>query len=176
MKASAKTAPVRHTSLRLIHLAVGAAAIGLLGASGASAQGAGGPAAFTLTGHCEKLVVAGRDVTSQCGDSLSNAVSRNRTAFDFTTRDGQVVSFSGNGAQQEATEETDPLQPINVVTESRSGSEIGAPVLAIGACRFSTPEPGRTAIACEAKTGDGRAYAGTFVTAAKAAPGAPAAR
>lgn len=137
-------------------------------------QGAGAQTAFTLSGTCEKLVVAGRDVTAQCGDKLNNAVSRNRTAFDFATKDGQIVSFSGNGAQQEATEETDPLQPINVVSESKSGSEVGAPVLAIGACRFSTPEPGRTSIACEAKTADGRVYAGTFVTAAKAAPGAPA--
>ncbi len=113
-------------------------------------------------------------MSAQCAPTLTNAVSRNRTTFDFMTKDGQVVSFSGNGAQQEATEETDPLQPINVVSESKTGSEVGAPVLAIGACRFSTPEPGRTGIACEAKTADGRVYSGTFVTAAKAAPGAPA--
>lgn len=147
------------------------AALGLAGTTGALAQ-----AAFKLEGTCEKLMIAGRDASAQCGNTLSNAVSRNRTTFDFTTKDGQVVSFSGNGAQQEATEETDPLQPINVVSESRSGSEVGAPVLAIGACRFTTPEPGRTAIACEAKTADGRVYAGTFVTAAKAAAGAPASR
>lgn len=143
----------------------------------AASQAASAQTALKLSGTCEKLVVAGRDVTGQCGDTLTNGVSRNRTTFDFATKDGQVVSFSGNGAQQEATEETDPLQPINVVSESKSGSEVGAPVLAIGACRFSTPEPGRTSIACEAKTADGRAYAGTFVTAArgadKAATGAP---
>ena len=176
MNALVTNALVCPPSLRSRRLALWAVSLSLLGATGASAQGAGGPAAFTLTGRCEKLVVAGRDVTAQCGDTLANAVSRNRTAFDFATKDGQIVSFSGNGAQQEATEETDPLQPINVVTESRSGSEIGSPVLAIGACRFSTPETGRTAIACEAKTADGRLYAGSFVTAAKAAPGAPAAR
>lgn len=144
------------------------AALTVTAATSAQAQ-----TAFKLEGACEKLVVAGRDVTAQCGPTLTNGVSRNRTTFDFTTKDGQIVSFSGNGAQQEATEETDPLQPINVVSESKSGSDVGAPVLAIGACRFSTPETGRTAIDCEAKTADGRAYAGTFVTAAKAAPGAP---
>lgn len=138
-----------------------------------ASQEASAQTALKLSGTCEKLVVAGRDVSGQCGDTLMNAVSRNRTTFDFATKDGQTVSFSGNGAQQEATEETDPLQPINVVSESRTGSEVGAPVLAIGACRFSTPESGRTSIACEAKTADGRVYAGTFVTAAKGAPGAP---
>ena len=131
-------------------------------------------AALRLEGTCEKLVVDGRDLTATCSTVLVNAVSRNRTSFDFSAADGQTLSFSGNGAQQEATEETDPLQPINVVTIGKDA----APTLAIGACRFSTPEPGRTAITCEASTADGHAYAGTFVTAAKpaekAAPGAPA--
>jgi hypothetical protein len=138
-----------------------------------AAPGVHAQAAFKLEGTCEKLEIGGRDASAECANVLSNAVSRNRTNFDFTTKDGRVLSFSGNGAQQEATEETDPLQPINVVTESKSGSEIGAPVLAIGACRFTTPEPGRTSIACEAKTADGRIYAGTFVTAAKAAAAPP---
>ncbi|MCJ2015765.1 hypothetical protein [Methylobacterium sp. J-076] len=151
-----------------LRLALACAALLPLSAPSAWAQ-----TAFKLDGTCDKLVVAGRDVSAQCGNTLLNAVSRNRTTFDFTTKDGQVISFSGNGAQQEATEETDPLQPINVVSESKTGSEVGAPVLAIGACRFTAPEKGRTSIECEAKTADGRVYAGTFVTAAKAAPGAP---
>jgi hypothetical protein len=128
-------------------------------------------AALRLEGTCEKLVIGSQDLSGSCSDILTNAVSRNRTSFDFTTTDGQTLSFSGNGAQQEATEETDPLQPINVVTTGKDG----APTLAIGACRFSTPEPGRTAITCEANAADGRPFAGTFVTAAKAAAGAPAA-
>jgi len=127
-------------------------------------------AALRLDGTCEKLVIGPQDLSASCSNVLTNAVSRNRTSFDFTTTDGQTLSFSGNGAQQEATEETDPLQPINVVTIGKDA----APTLAIGACRFSTPEPGRTAITCEASAADGRAFAGTFVTAAKAAAGAPA--
>lgn len=126
--------------------------------------------ALRLEGRCERLVIAGRDVSGSCTGTLTNSVSRNRTSFDFTAGDGQSLSFSGNGAQQDATEETDPLQPINLVVAGASG----APTLAIGACRFSTPEPGSTAIACEANAADGTAFAGTFVTAAKAASGAPA--
>jgi hypothetical protein len=128
-------------------------------------------AALRLDGTCEKLVIGGQDLSQSCSNVLTNAVSRNRTSFDFTTSDGQTLSFSGNGAQQEATEETDPLQPINVVTIGKDAP----PTLAIGACRFSTPEPGRTAITCEANSADGRPFAGTFVTAAKAPAGAPAA-
>lgn len=126
-------------------------------------------AALRLEGTCEKLVISQEDLSAACSNVLMNAVSRNRTSFDFTASDGHRLSFSGNGAQQEATEETDPLQPINAVVV---GAE-GAPTLAIGACRFSTPEPGRTAITCEATAADGRSFAGTFVTAAKAAAGAP---
>ncbi len=128
-------------------------------------------AALRLEGTCEKLVIGTQDLSASCSPVLTNAVSRNRTSFDFTTADGQTLSFSGNGAQQEATEETDPLQPINVVTIGKDA----APTLAIGACRFSTPEQGRTAITCEASAADGRPFAGTFVTAAKAAAGTPAA-
>lgn len=145
-----------------LRLAVLCALLGL--PSAAQAQ-----AALRLDGTCEKLVIGTQDLSQSCSNVLMNAVSRNRTSFDFTTADGQTLSFSGNGAQQEATEETDPLQPINVVTIGKDA----APTLAIGACRFSTPEPGRTAITCEANAADGRAFAGTFVTAAKAAAGAP---
>jgi hypothetical protein len=145
-----------------LRLAVLCALLGL--PSAARAQ-----AALRLDGTCEKLVIGTQDLSQSCSNVLMNAVSRNRTSFDFTTADGQTLSFSGNGAQQEATEETDPLQPINVVTIGKDA----APTLAIGACRFSTPEPGRTAITCEANAADGRAFAGTFVTAAKAAAGAP---
>ena len=125
-----------------------------------------------LAGICQKLVIDGGDLSASCAGTLVNAVSGGRTRFDFTAGDGRTVSFSGNGAQQERTEETDPLQPINLVLVGSPGGQSGAPTLAIGACRFSTPEPGRTAIICEASAADGRAFAGTFVTASQATPGA----
>ncbi|MCJ2100591.1 hypothetical protein [Methylobacterium sp. E-046] len=128
-------------------------------------------AALRLEGTCEKLVIGSQDMSSTCSNVLMNSVSRNRTSFDFSTSDGRTLSFSGNGAQQKATEETDPLQPINAVVLGKDGP----PTLAIGACRFSTPAPGRTAITCEANAADGQAFAATFVTVARNAAGAPAA-
>lgn len=127
-----------------------------------------------LEGTCQRLVIDGRDLSASCAGTLVNGVSGDRTRFDFADGDGRILSFSGNGARQDATEETDPLQPINLVLVGRSDGRSGTPTLAIGACRFSTPEPGRTAITCEAGAADGRAFAGTFVTAAKAASGAAA--
>lgn len=129
--------------------------------------------ALRLEGTCQKLVIDGRDVSASCLGRLANTVSRDRTSFEFAAGDGRSLSFSGNGAQQQATEETDPLQPVNLVLVDRSGDRSGTPTLAIGACRFSSPGPGRTTIACEASTADGRVFAGTFDTAAQAAPSAP---
>lgn len=131
-------------------------------------------AANKLEGACERLVIAGQDVTAQCRGSLMNTVSRNRTSFDFATTDGRSLSFSGNGSQQERTEESDALQPINLVIpgETTADGVAQGPLVAVGACRFLTPAPGKTAITCEATSAKGR-YEGTFVTDTKAAPGAP---
>ncbi|WP_375465231.1 hypothetical protein [uncultured Methylobacterium sp.] len=133
-------------------------------------------AAVQLDGTCETLVIAGQDATAACKGVLGNTAERRRTTFDFSTADGRTLSFSGTGAQQERTEDTDPLQPINLVTTGTSSEKgvVRNPLPAVGACRFSTPAPGRTAITCEATASDSRAFAGTFVTQAKAAPGAPA--
>ncbi|GJE62637.1 hypothetical protein [Methylobacterium trifolii] len=132
-------------------------------------------AAVKLEGTCEKLVIAGLDASVHCKGVLMNVVSRNRTSFDFAAWDGQTLSFTGSGAQQERTEETDPLQPINLVTPGKSGESgvVRTPTVAVGACKFSTPAPARTAITCEATTPDNRVYAATFVTDTKPTPDAP---
>jgi hypothetical protein len=125
-------------------------------------------AAVKLEGRCEKLVIAGQDVSATCKNTLMNTVSRNRTSFDFAA-EGRSLSFSGNGAQQERTEETDPLQPINLVIPSETTKDgvVQGPLVAVGSCTFSTPEPGKTAITCEANAAKGT-YQGIFVTDAKA--------
>ena len=136
-----------------------------------SAPAAAQDATVSMEGRCEKLVIAGQDITRNCKETLVNTVSRNRTAFDFAAWDGQFVSFSGAGPQQERTEETDALQPISLVVPGKRDKDgiVRNPAPAVGSCRFSTPEPGKTQIACEA-TSQGKTYAGTFVTATKTAP------
>ncbi|WP_236960697.1 hypothetical protein [Methylobacterium durans] len=131
---------------------------------------AGAQAALNLTGTCERLVIAGQDLTATCRGTLLNNVARSRTSFGFASSEGQNLTFSGTGAQQDRTEETDPLQPINLVSPGKSGPEgvVQTPTPAVGSCRFSTPSPGKTAITCEAHAG-GKDYAGTFVTDAKSA-------
>lgn len=138
----------------------------LLAAGGAQAQ----QADVKMEGRCEKLVIAGQDITQNCKEQLVNTVARGRTSFDFSAWDGQTLSFSGGGAQQDATEMTEPLQPISLVVPGRKDKDaiVRNPAPAVGSCKFSTPEPGKSMIACEA-TSQGKAYAGVFVTDAKPA-------
>lgn len=142
-------------------------ALALVSSGAAHAQ-----VAVKMEGSCEKLVIADLDITTSCKDKLSNSVERNRTSFDFSAWDGQSLSFSGSGAQQEATELTEPLQPINFIVSSQTNKEgiVRNPAPAVGACRFSKPENGKITITCEA-TSLGKAYAGIFVTEAKSAEG-----
>lgn len=132
-------------------------------------------ASVKLDGTCEALVIAGKDVTGSCSGTLTNSAERRRTSFAFSTGDGQSLSFSGTGAQQERTEETDPLQPISLVVYSQKGADgvVQNTVPAVGACKFTTPAQGKTAIVCEANSPDKGRFEGTFVTDAKSAPGAP---
>ncbi|KQT76909.1 hypothetical protein [Methylobacterium sp. Leaf466] len=125
-------------------------------------------ATIKLDGRCERLVIADKDLSESCQDTLTNGVARNRASFEFTTKDGRSLSFSGNGAQQERTEETDPLQPINMIIPGEKGADgiVRNPTVAVGACSFKTPEAGKTAIVCEATSAAGR-FEGTFVTDAK---------
>ncbi|WP_051093017.1 hypothetical protein [Methylobacterium sp. 77] len=130
--------------------------------------------AITLEGTCEKLIIAGLDVTQNCKGTMLNTVSRNRASFDFSAWDGRGLSFSGSGAQQERTEETDALQPINLVVPSEKTDDgvVRGPLVAVGSCSFSTPSDGKTAITCEANAAKGR-YEARFVTDAKTPPSAP---
>lgn len=148
----------------------------LLAVASLSVSSARAQTAVKLDGTCTRLVIAGQDLGASCKGTLTNLVARGRASFDFASQDGRTLSFSGNGARQERTEESDPLQPINLVIPGRSGAEGVAqtPALAVGACRFTTPEPGKTGIECEASSPDGKLYAGSFVTASGPAPGAPA--
>jgi hypothetical protein len=122
----------------------------------------------TMEGRCEKLIIAGQDITQNCKEKMTNTVIGNRTSFDFSAWDGQSLSFGGNGAQQEATELTEQLQPINLVTPGQSNKQgvVRNPAPGVGSCKFSSPEPGKTQIACEANS-QGKSYAATFITETK---------
>ncbi|MGF3022310.1 hypothetical protein ACQVP2_05730 [Methylobacterium aquaticum] len=128
-----------------------------------------------LKGACEKLVIAGRDVSPTCGESLVNTVQGRRTSFDFTSSDGTTVSFSGTGMPQDRQEEVgvDALQPVSAVILMVKGTDGGITrdtLMTVGSCRFPPAGPGRSTVACAADTQRGR-FEGTFTTASDAAAG-----
>lgn len=127
-----------------------------------------------MQGRCERLVIADEDLTQTCKETMVNTVAGRRVTFDFSASDGQTLSFSGTGLQQEATELTDPLQPISLVVPGRKdgGSIVRNPAPAVGACRFTKPEPGKSMISCEVTSQD-KLYAGTFLTEAKSSAPKP---
>ncbi len=145
-----------------------ASLLALIGALAAGPAAAQQGAEIKMTGQCERLVIGDKDITQNCKEQLVNTVARGRTTFDFAAWDGQTLSFSGSGAQHEATEETEQLQPISLIVSGLKNNEgiVRSPAPAVGACRFSSPAPGRTQIACEA-TSQGKTFAGTFITEAK---------
>ena len=53
-------------------------------------------AALRLDGTCEKLVIGTQDLSSSCSNVLTNAVSRNRTSFDFTAAHGRTQPAAAN--------------------------------------------------------------------------------
>ncbi len=115
-----------------------------------------------LTGRCERLVIDGQDITQTCNEQLVSFAARGRASFDFSARDGQFVSFSGVGAEVGAAGK--PM-PVTLVVPGRKEKDaiLRSPAPGSGTCTLSTPEAGKTRIACEASA-QGKTYGGTFVT------------
>lgn len=128
-----------------------------------------------LKGACEKLVVAGKDVSPTCGETIVNTVQGRRTSFDFTSSDGTTVSFSGTGLPQDRQEEVgvDALQPVSAVILTVKGTDGGITrdtLMTVGSCRFPPAGPNRSTVACAADTQRGR-FEGTFTTVSEAGAG-----
>ncbi|AWB22316.1 hypothetical protein DA075_16470 [Methylobacterium currus] len=146
----------------------------LLGLSCAVESHAQGLTRNVLKGACEKLVIAGKDVSPTCGESIVNTVQGRRTSFDFTSSDGTTVSFSGTGMPQDRQEEVgvDALQPVSAVILTVKGTDGGITrdtLMTVGSCRFPASGPNRSTVACTADTQRGR-FEGTFTTASDAGP------
>jgi hypothetical protein len=138
----------------------------------ACAAAAQAPGRNVLKGTCETLVIGGRDASADCTDELVNTAAGRRTAFEFSAKDGTVVSFTGTGAPQERQEEfgVDASQPVSalVLTTKTPDGAISRDTLAtVGSCRFPPAEAGTSVVACSANTQRGH-FEGTFRT--KAAP------
>jgi hypothetical protein len=107
----------------------------------------------TLSGSCEKLLIAGKD-TASCGAVLLNTTYRDsRSGFYFVTRDGAALTFSGIGKQQVKPHADRAVQPIDLIIFGFQG--IHEKQRAVGECDFTNPHNGPSRIICRATTDKG---------------------
>jgi hypothetical protein len=117
----------------------------------------------TLKGKCEKLVLAGADMSARCGNIVSQtAYHSGRTGFYVTVGD-HVVTFSGiEGAKPDADTQ---LQSVDTVLLN-FGPDKAKPAVktATGGCAYSNPYLGPMTISCDAVDDGGEAYLLQFRT------------
>ena len=116
-----------------------------------------------VTGTCERLVVAGEDVTGRCRAVVVNLTYRHgRSSFAFSDADRRMISFSG--MERSRTGEV-VRQTLDLITIARGG---GGEVetdgrTATGDCEFGDPFAGPAFIRCTARTAEGD-YSASFTT------------
>ncbi|GEP09084.1 hypothetical protein [Methylobacterium gnaphalii] len=123
------------------------------------------PTLATVTGTCERLVIAGQDVTGQCTGSLLNtSYATGRVGFYFVTGDGGALTFTGLGSAQVKLDPDTAVQPVDGVIFGFKGQYDR--VKAVGMCRFTNPVAQPGSVSCSAET-PGGAFAAEFVTDGK---------
>ena len=112
-----------------------------------------------LSGHCERLTFAGRDLSGECRGTLVNIAYRSgRTSFAFSG-DGMMLSSSGIG---EPIGDRDGALVLDLVTLAAHGTATNvdvAPEAATGRCEYSNPYGGAASIRCAATFRSGEARA-----------------
>ncbi|MER2263704.1 hypothetical protein [Methylobacterium oxalidis] len=147
-----------------------AATLALLLAASGPARSAPEPAAMptfvSADGTCERLVVAGRDVSRTCKGRLLNTIYKNgRVGFYFIGEDGSALTFTGMGSAQVKPDPDSAVQPIDGVIYGAGGRSERA--RAVGTCRFSNPYKPPGTVRCRADTEKG-AFEAAFTTDGKA--------
>lgn len=117
-----------------------------------------------LTGSCEKLVMAGNDMSEHCHTNILQSIYKTgRTGFTIGIGDkGTVVTFSGiEGAKPDVNSQ---LQSVDKIIFNLNIEGVPPSVTsATGSCSYSNPYLGPTTISCQATNG-GEAYLLQFRT------------
>ena len=109
---------------------------------------------IAMKGRCSVLRIGTVDASAKCLEALVNTVNRNgRVSFYFSTSDGAVVTFSGQGKQVKPDPNT-AVQPIDEVIFGFKGAT-NEPANAVGFCRYTNPYKDVATIACTAQTDRG---------------------
>ena len=135
-------------------------AISIIGTA-ASAQDADRQMAFLMavSGDCAELVIDGEAMP--CDGNLFNTdYDDGRIGFSFMAEGpgGKIITFSGQGQEQQSPSANVRIQPIDGVVLA------GGIQLVEGECLFENPYAGPARIECAAQSASGLQYVGRFLT------------
>jgi hypothetical protein len=119
----------------------------------------------SLTGTCEKLMIAGKEATARCkGQVINTAYKNGRSNFVFTDGEEQIVSFLGEDHPAKGNEAVLTLTNVTVTRLEEKPTPVSIKVR--GTCTYTNPYSGPSRINCAAK-GGGKRYGATFVSDGK---------
>jgi hypothetical protein len=110
----------------------------------------------TMNGACERLVVRGADITSQCqGHVINSAHTDGRSGFAFFQAGSAVISFAGQDSAAVGDRAT--LHVDMVLIAAADSAQVPKPevIPASGACEYTNPYAGVSTVTCTATTSQG---------------------
>lgn len=120
------------------------------------------PPLMVSAGKCDKLVVAGKDVTKQCKNEVASQPMPGGTVMFIFNQGKTLIGFTGDATKLAGDKKTGvaglPVVDVNI----RSAKEPKILHATEGLCKFSDPYSGKPAIVtCTAKTAEGT-FTGSF--------------
>lgn len=120
------------------------------------------PPLMVSAGKCDKLIVAGKDVTKQCKNEVASLPMPGGVVMFIFNQGKTLIGFSGDATKLAGDNKTGiagvPVIDVNI----RSGKEPKIIAVKDGLCKFSDPYSGKPAIVtCTAKTAEGT-FTGSF--------------
>ncbi|MBZ7923084.1 hypothetical protein LAC79_14965 [Ensifer adhaerens] len=131
----------------------------------AAAQGMGDlTGVATVTGTCERLVVAGEDLTATCVGRLIQSIYRTgRTGFTVNIGSGGAITFSGiEGEKPNADSQLQSVDKV-IVNRGKDGEPISSKEVS-GGCFYENPFKGPATTKCEGIDAEKGAYVLQFRT------------
>ncbi len=156
---------MRATSILCFGLLAATMMMGGLASVPAAAQGMGDLNGVAMvTGTCERLVVAGEDMTNTCEGRLIQSIYRTgRTGFTVNIGSGGAITFSGiEGEKPDADSQLQSVDKV-IVNGGKDGGPISSKDVT-GSCFYENPFKGPAVTKCEGSDAEKGAYVLQFRT------------
>lgn len=150
---------MRATSSLFFGLLAATVTTGGLASVPAVAQGMGDLSGVAMvTGTCERLVVAGEDMTNTCEGRLIQSIYRTgRTGFTVNIGSGGAITFSGiEGEKPDADSQLQSVDKV-IVNRGKDGGPISSKGVT-GSCFYENPFKGPATTKCEGTDAEKGAY------------------